>query len=153
GAARARRATDRRIRPATVQQQSRAGRQGARGRAVDSVQAPEGLGDDPPGRDRAGPGPSLGSHGGHPVSSGPHERPSSDRAPQGAFRFAATRRSFVGSGGRRTSSVNRSVERMNTWWKRLAVISMLAAGAAFAQTGGSTSGGTTGSGTSSTPST
>src|SRR5678815_511981 len=29
-------------------------------------------------------------------------------------------------------------------WKRLAVISMLAAGAAFAQTGGSTSGGTTG---------
>jgi hypothetical protein len=33
------------------------------------------------------------------------------------------------------------VLRMNTWWKRLAIISMFAAGAAFAQTGGSTSGG------------
>src|SRR5215472_10336876 len=32
----------------------------------------------------------------------------------------------------------------STWWKRLAVISMLAAGAAFAQTGGSKSGGTSG---------
>ena len=41
---------------------------------------------------------------------------------------------------------------MNTWWKRLAIISMFAAGAAFAQTGGSTSGGTSGT-TGSTPGT
>lgn len=39
---------------------------------------------------------------------------------------------------------------MNTWWKRLAIISMFAAGAALAQTGGSTSGGTSGT-TGSTP--
>ena len=42
---------------------------------------------------------------------------------------------------------------MNTWWKRLAIISMFAAGAAFAQTGGSTSGGTSGTTGSTPPST
>src|SRR5262249_28447792 len=128
----------------TVQQEPGACGPRARSREVHALQAPQGLGHDPAGGAGTGPGSVL-----IPAPDRlPDGRPSQCRCvdghPQCPYCHSAARDQLRRSGGHAVLRHRECLQMRKTWWKRLALISMLGAGVAFAQTG-STSGGTTGS--------